>query len=523
MAYGRYSRPSNSGGYQKKNTELPPFKKPTFAPSTYQMAVLDALKNTADSIIIDAKAGSGKTSTISLIVAELLDMIPLPSYVVVAFNKSISLELQARGMNGRTFHSLGYSTVSFALSAKNGGVRPELDAQKVAGIIRETYQDADGFSGALTRLVSLAKNHMLTPACTNDEIIRLISHFDVDWDDENIHDQDMCDMVRAILAANNANTRTIDFDDQLYFVSLLNLKLTKFDYILVDESQDTNPLRRDLIRRMMHSSSRVIAVGDPQQAIYGFTGASHDSMDLIRESFNATVLPLSVSYRCPRRVIELAQTIVPDILARDDAPDGSILRLETMKRSAFQPTDLVICRNTAPLVETAYKLLAARIPCRIMGREIGASLTSLIKRLTRKNETLESLTGRLITYRDVEATKAMDQRKETKAQAIRDKVDAILSILESMTPEDSDGGIPRLIAIIDGMFADKTNGCTTLATVHKAKGLEASRVIILDSHLMPSKMARQDWQIQQERNLMYVAYTRSLDTLVFIDTKNLID
>jgi superfamily I DNA/RNA helicase len=520
--YGRKPQFSRSKNYTPKAAPVVvDFVAPTFTPSPYQSAILNAIRTTKSSLIVDAVAGSGKTSTLALIVATLLEM--RRSYVVVAFNKPIATELQSKGMNGRTFHSLGFKAVADYCSARNNGARPNLDARKVPNIVADNYPDSEGYSSALVKLVSLTKNHMLDTKVDNDTLVDLISHFDVEWEDRNISDGTMCDMVREVLAINNRDTLTIDFDDQLYFVYLRNLRMPTFDYVLVDESQDTNPLRRDLIRRMMHANTRVVAVGDERQAIYGFTGASHDSMDLIRDAFDCTRYPLSVSYRCARSIVELARTLVPHIEARDNAPDGQVLSPPSFKRSDFLPTDLIVCRNTAPLVSTAYKLLSSRIPCRIMGREIGAALTALIKKLTRKSDTLESLSDRISSFKDVEVAKALQQKKETKAQSITDKCDAILAILESMTPDDADGGIPRLISIIDNMFADTKNGCITLATVHKSKGLEAPRVFILDRHLMPSKMARQDWQIAQERNLMYVAYTRALETLVFVESTKLTD
>lgn len=521
MAYNRSRFTRSSYRAPAKAPVVVEFKRPTFTPSTYQSAIITAIKETRNSIIVDAVAGSGKTSTLALIVSTLLDM--NATYVVVAFNKPIATELQERGMNGRTFHSLGFSAVLNAMKARNGGAAPQMDAQKVSKIVSDMFPNSEAYSGAIVRLVSLAKNHMMRPNASDDDIIDLMSHFDVEWDDENISDSEMCDMVRRTLAANNADTCTIDFDDQLYYVWLYNLRLSTFDYILVDESQDTNPLRRELVRRMMHATSRVVAVGDERQAIYGFTGASADSMDLIAQQFNCTRYPLSVSYRCARTIVERARTIVPHIEARENAPDGQVLYPKTFKRSDFLPTDLIVCRNTAPLVATAYKLLAARIPCKIMGREIGRSLTALIKKLSRKNETLESISERLLVHKDREVAAAMKAKKETKAQLIADRVDAIMAIIDSMTPEDTENGVTGLIAIIDSMFADQKNGCTTLATVHKSKGLEAPRVFILDPGLMPSKMARQPWQQVQERNLQYVAITRALDTLVYVDSKNLTD
>lgn len=490
-------------------------------PSPYQQAIVDFVRTGSGSAIVQARAGSGKTSTLMMLDATINQM--GASRIFLAFNKSIQTELSRRGANAFTFHSVGFRAVGRALYGRNKGRRMNVDARKVSNIVDSLFPRREDISSGLTKLVGLAKNHMFLPDASDADLIALIDHFDVEWDNDDISDRDMCDMARQVLAANNRDTLTIDFDDQLYFVHVFNVRLDTFDFILVDESQDTNPLRRDLVRRMMHGTSRVIAVGDDKQAIYGFTGASHDALDLIRDSLNATTLPLSISYRCPASVIREAQRFVPDIEARPNAPEGTVLHAPSFKRSEFVSTDLLICRNTAPLVSTAYKLIAARIPCKIMGREIGKGLIALIKRVSRKNETLDTLTDRLIDFRAKEVEKAMAQKKEIKAQSISDKVESVLSLLDSMTPEDTDRGIPGLIAIIEAMFSDNGPNVTTLATIHKAKGMEAPRVFILDPALMPSKYARQEWQIQQERNLQYVAITRALETLVYVESKKLTD
>jgi ATP-dependent exoDNAse (exonuclease V) beta subunit len=73
---------------------------------------------------------------------------------------------------------------------------------------------------------------------------------------------------------------------------------------------------------------------------------------------------------------------------------------------------------------------------------------------------------------------------------------------------------------IDEIFPkrDKTSGIS-LSTIHKAKGLEAENVYIACESLMPSKSAKKDWEVQQEHNLMYVAYTRAKNKLCFVDEK----
>jgi superfamily I DNA/RNA helicase len=75
----------------------------------------------------------------------------------------------------------------------------------------------------------------------------------------------------------------------------------------------------------------------------------------------------------------------------------------------------------------------------------------------------------------------------------------------------------ELIDKIKGVFSDKKIEGISLSTIHKAKGLEANNVYIACNSLMPSKSATQDWEIEQEHNLMYVAYTRAKDKLGFLN------
>ena len=58
-----------------------------------------------------------------------------------------------------------------------------------------------------------------------------------------------------------------------------------------------------------------------------------------------------------------------------------------------------------------------------------------------------------------------------------------------------------------------------MSTIHKAKGLEADNVFILNKNLLPSKYVKQDWELEQEKNLEYVAITRTKKTLGFIYSK----
>jgi hypothetical protein len=73
-----------------------------------------------------------------------------------------------------------------------------------------------------------------------------------------------------------------------------------------------------------------------------------------------------------------------------------------------------------------------------------------------------------------------------------------------------------LVDKLEKIFSDNSDGIC-LSTIHKSKGLEADRVFIIHEDLMPSKHAVKDWEKEQEKNLMYVAYTRAKSVLGFID------
>ena len=140
---------------------------------------------------------------------------------------------------------------------------------------------------------------------------------------------------------------------------------------------------------------------------------------------------------------------------------------------------------------------------------------SLVKRA--KARGLAQLQTKLEVYRDREMAKFVAKGQEQKADALQDRVASIFTVVESL--DENHRTVPALIAAIEGLFSNETGACLTLSTVHKAKGREWPTVAILEPELMPSKFARQDWQYQQEQNLIYVAYTRAQLHLIFLETE----
>lgn len=490
-------------------------------PSEYQQRIRHWLANGDGSAIIVATAGSGKTTTLEMLAYDL----PRDSRAVfLAFGKAIATELSERlPFPASTFHSLCNRAVSRFIQQRTRAY-PKLDKNKTDALIDCRYGQAiDPIRPAIVRLVSLCKGENARPSINDEAIVSLIDRHDIDWDSPDFTHIDVCDIVRTILDDSVSNLVTIDFDDMLWLVEVFGLKLDRHEYVMVDEAQDTNPVQRAIIRRLLAPDGRLIAVGDHAQAIYGFRGASNDALAVIAQEFGCIELPLTVSYRCARSIVELASQY-GTIESHPSAPSGQVTYADAFKLTQFVPGQMVLCRNTAPLVQLAYRLIARRIPAAIKGRDIGAGLTSLIGKLAGKRTTLDALPDKIEAWRDAEVAKAMQKRQETKAQSIADKADSILALIDSLTPADRSLGISGLIRVIEVMFTDTNDhNRVLLSTIHKSKGLERDSVVILDWVLCPSKYAKQPWQQQQETNLQFVAITRAKTSLTFVESMKLAD
>ena len=287
------------------------------------------------------------------------------------------------------------------------------------------------------------------------------------------------------------------------------------DGITTHNCQDTNGARRAMARKMLSPRGRAIFVGDRFQAVYGFVGADNDAVDRIKNDFNCTQLPLTVTYRCPKSVVSLAQTVVSHIVAADEAPEGIVRTIQAIDIAGqdLQPSDAILCRKTKPLVELAYTLIRKGVACHVEGKDIGVGLLKLVNKYSAK--TLDALKDKLEAFRDRECVKLIAKGRETQAENLADRVDTVFVMMDGCKT------VRDLANKIASMFMDSEDEprpTLTLATVHRSKGREWSRVFLLGANVwMPSKYARQQWQLDQEYSLIYVAYTRAKHELVLAD------
>lgn len=499
-----------------------------FIPSPQQGDFITECRTGKGNIALIAVAGSGKTTTILKAVEEMRG-----NSIILAFNKKIAVEidnkLKKAGMDWKKAQSKTMHSAGFANYQKYFGKTPIIQ-DKVANItggwIESHKIDAAiaPHAGVICQLVSLAKQngvgiegygHIDDTSVWED----IVEHFDL-FDEEALEKKadDLIDMSIQVLKESNQRTDQVDYDDMIYLTLLHEVPVFQFANVFVDEAQDTNTIRRLLAGRLMTPRfGRLFAVGDPRQAIYGFTGADNDSIELIKRDFQAKEMPLTVTYRCPKQVVKFAQNWVSHIQAHESAPEGkiSMQAFEQMvqQRATLNGDSAILCRNTRPLVTAAFALIREKIPCRIEGRDIGEQLKKLATRW-KSIQTIPELEDKLEDWLEKERERWLPKKKMAKVQEAEDKVETMKVIMDACRDDKRDD-IMSVVAYIDNIFADNVQGILTLSTIHKSKGREWQRVFWLDRlNTCPSKYAKLEWELEQEMNLCYVAATRSMGELV---------
>ena len=526
-----------------------------FTPSKYQQAIFDFIQTGKGNAVVEAVAGSGKTTTI----LQALKFIPAnQSVTFLAFNKDIAdklkrdiAELGVTNADARTLNSLGLR----AWTKFKGVNKCNVEGKKL-DLIGRTHRDflqaryhqsvdsahQEEFVYVRTHLMGIiglarkAKVNGIAPtgvpgvqglvADTVENWEAIIDHYGIEFvEGSHTNDGIAIRAAQAILKKSVLDHDTIDFDDMFYLPLLYNATFPKSDWIFIDEAQDVSDIQRELLARAMGPKTRLVAVGDPCQSIYGFRGANPESLNNITRDFNATTLPLSISYRCSKAVVEYAQGIVSHILPNENAPQGSVTDLkDKFSLKGFRQDDMILCRNNAPLVNLAYDLIGEKIPCLLKGRDIGQGLIKLIDKL--EASTVKGLLTKLDAWEHNETARMLKKDADADLTPVQDKADSIRVFAKGSSAKT----VAALKAEITAMFKLSPNAwenenrpdegradILTLSSIHKAKGLEAPRVFILNYSLMPSKYAKKPWQVTQETNLQYVAVTRAKKDLVFID------
>jgi superfamily I DNA/RNA helicase len=513
-------------------------------PSIYQQGILDWLNNGNGNGACNAVAGAGKSTTLKMAALALQESGYTPNDIkIIVFGKQNSLDLIAKfgdqwKSSISTLHSAGWQLIKQFLNIRNAR-QTKITSSKYRYIAQDLgYIGQRGQSLGklrsehaiakdrdflrvidLIRLTNSADHLALTPEQT---IGAICSHFEID----TIYDYTTVAIAaREVLAdgIKRAEERFIfDFTDQVWLP--IHWRITAepsfepFKFVLVDECQDLNATQLELAIALAGQTGRLLFVGDPRQAIMGFAGADNNSYQTIVERTNATELPLSICYRCPSSHIELVQKLFPDIPieAAENAYNGDI---ETLSKDEAEELlgdgDMVLCRKTAPLVSLCIQLIARGIAATVKGKDIGEQLKRDIEDIAAiPGFTYEEFPTYLSRYRQAKYERLnLLENGEQLIETLRDKLEAILTVYENRIEAKS---IQDLGEYVDHLFSDG-NSPITLSTVHRSKGLEGDRIYLIQPESMPLRWKGQlPWQFEQEKNLLYVALTRSKRSLFIV-------
>ena len=499
-----------------------------FCPSAYQQRIFDFVRSGSGDGVVRATAGSGKTTTL----VELARLLPDDlNAVFLAFNRHSAGELKERlprHVRSATIHSLGNASLMRAYPHLRGR-KPE--GGKLRALVRQRLQTLAEEFAAPREVIKVTGEYLyhltrfamlnLTDPRDVDRVAALGVEYNLTPPADSGLERQCHLEVRPLLRARLDALKThgvYDFDDMLYLPAVLNLPVEQFDFIFVDEAQDLSSLQLDLVMRVRRPGGRRLFVGDERQAIYGFAGADQDSLLRIVQRTGATILPLSISYRCPRSHVALASRLAPEIEAAPDAVDGRVLVIGESEMDAYlEPGVLVLCRYTAPLVVHCLRQLKAGRPAVVRGMDIGQRLKDMVSLLFPAS--FRGWERRLDLYRVTEvarltASASDDDDLERQVSLRMDLINCLQAIVRSFL----DDGLSRPADLASGigeLFSDH-DAAVVFSTIHKAKGLEAEVVLVLSPENMPARYARTDLAARGEACVQFVALTRSKRDLIFV-------
>jgi superfamily I DNA/RNA helicase len=470
-------------------------------------------------LMIVARAGTAKTTMIELS-SRVID--PSLSVCAVAFNSGTAKELGSKlpeSWTCKTTHSIGYGALRERFNRKLQVVKNK------NYVIVDKIPDSDLFPD-FVRALAISKAWGIAPKGAQLSPISLIP------DEPNTYhelfseysiDVGFCEDPIGLLRQALLNSITaawqgdIDFDDMLYLPIIYKADFPRFDRVFIDEAQDLNPCQRAMIHLLLSTGARMMGVGDDKQAIYGFRGADRKSLTKIIEEFSCQVLYLTTSFRCSQSVILEAQKIVPDIQSWPQSPPGLVIGSvsEDWSVDYIPKGSAILCRNNAPLMTMCLALLSKGVGATILGRDISMSLKKMVK--SYKTQDLRTLNSLMWADVEKQILHLETNRKFRQANLLKDKAECI-SVLINSLPESAK--VRDLERKLKAMFSDK-KAVVTLATIHKAKGMEFTDVYILEPDLIPSKWATGEEEIAQEDNLLYVARTRAKLNLTYITLEDI--
>lgn len=455
---------------------------------------------------------SGKTFTL----LELLKRTPTyKKSIFLAFNKSIAAELKYKVpeyTDVSTIHSLGYKVLRNNVKTKFKVTEYKNWILFKGDLSKKKFKDEKEkniYKFTISKIVDLYKMNLCK---SKEDLMEIMESYSIPFGDDEV--KDSLKLIEILNKYNNSyhSEFMIDFTDMLYLtVKLVDPKYyPKYDVVLCDESQDLNRVQQFIIENITKKNGRRVFVGDSKQSIYLFQGANKEIFNELKTKEKTTELPLSVSYRCAKNIVNEANKVFDVIKPFDKNIDG-VVRYGDL--SEVENGDFIICRNNLPLIEAWISLTLKGKKAHIMGKDFSIFLNKIIKKVSdlNKDEVEIAFEDMLNKKEESLKEKGIKNPKNNEAYNALQESISISKILSNYF-----GSYKEVENKINDIFSDENIG-TTLCTIHKSKGLEADRVFILSVDLIPSKYAQTQQELYAEYCLKYVGITRAKKELVYLD------
>lgn len=473
-----------------------------------QAAVITAMNETSDNLLIKALAGTGKTSTLLSAIKPNISSHQKTLLCAFAkaneqdFRKKLGFDVKGATVPAiKTVNALGHGMLKEVT-----GHWPNINGYKthdLAKVIRpewankeDDWQLADMVDEvSQAKLSGLVPSHPMAKRGTPAEGI--------------MTDDGLALLKLCIKEAFQGNC---DFDDQIYMPAIFGSKTLferqGYETLIVDEAQDFSELNIMFVQLL--AAPRLIVIGDPLQSIYGFRGAKVGAMESLMTGRTYTPLSLTKSFRVPHTLSARQTRHAPGFHSHESCPEGTLHEWGKWKLSDIKDGDTILCRNNAPLFSLCFALIASGRGACIVGKDVSKSLGALLKKVCGKWPSVEKLRA----FADKER-----EEKPQRAGVTQDKVDCLIAFLSGFS-----GSTDEAQAKLKQMF---TQGQPiTLSSGHRSKGLEWPRVIHLDPWRINKAIEKLDPEldkdaIQQEKNIRYVIETRAKQTLILANMSTL--
>jgi DNA helicase-2/ATP-dependent DNA helicase PcrA len=497
--------------WQKKGpvVERGSLYKPITSPTDQQLAIFDHIQNSSKSLRVIARAGTSKTSSI---VHSMRQVSSDKSMLYVIFANRCAREAEAKTEERvcvKTVHAFGLAALRKAFGNK---IEVDDKGDKSYNISIAQFGGEDEKAEVrhnFIKAMDLCKGYL---AESVQEVLNVCDLHAIEYCGYN--EADFAARVIEGLRLSALQYMRVEFSDMVWLPCKLGLAVQQYDIVFLDEAGDCNPARIEIVLKAIKSGGKLVFIGDPRQNVFQFTGSSADAMDVLQARTQADTLPLTMTFRCGKAIVELVKSIVPDYEAAPGNCEGVVesktvqQMMAPVDQGGCGPGDFIISRTNAPLVPLCLQFIREGRRCMVLGKDLGKNLQWMLRRS--KASSVAGFLDWLDNWKNVECEKLITRNK--KCDHITDKYDTLVYLSEGTND------LETMRKRIDDMFSDdNVENIITATSGHKSKGMERKRVWKLEETFAKcSAKATTPTDIVAEENINYVSTTRAEQCLYLV-------